>query len=122
MYRNEHVIYSCLYVDSQVVENKNHCDTNDLVLDGDLVVPDNVASGSFDAPEVNSFGHTFRFGFFFKVSNECLLFLNINEWEFTSFYLFNRDYEVESERKKQVEEFYRMNHINQTYDFVSITI
>ena len=30
-----------------------------------------------------------------------------------------RDYEAESERQKSVEEFYRINHINQTYDFVS---
>ncbi|KVI12247.1 Inositol oxygenase [Cynara cardunculus var. scolymus] len=45
-------------------------------------------SGGFDAPDINAFGHTFR------------------------------DYEIESERQKQVEEFYKMNHINQTYDFV----
>lgn len=31
----------------------------------------------------------------------------------------NRDYDVESTRQKSVEEFYRINHINQTYDFVS---
>ncbi|GKA71907.1 inositol oxygenase 4-like protein [Tanacetum coccineum] len=30
----------------------------------------------------------------------------------------NGDYDVESERQKQVEEFYRMNHIHQSYDFV----
>ncbi|MFS7988009.1 putative inositol oxygenase [Helianthus anomalus] len=30
----------------------------------------------------------------------------------------NRDYDAESERQKQVEEFNRMNHINQTYEFV----
>ncbi|MFS8020786.1 putative inositol oxygenase [Helianthus anomalus] len=29
-----------------------------------------------------------------------------------------RDYDAESERQKQVEEFYKMNHINQTYEFV----
>ncbi|CAH1431976.1 unnamed protein product [Lactuca virosa] len=78
--------------DSEVVENKNYSNnnnnTNELVLDGGFVVPDNVASGGFDAPEINAFGHTFR------------------------------DYDVESERQKQVEEFYRMNHINQTYEFV----
>lgn len=30
-----------------------------------------------------------------------------------------RDYHAESERQKTVEEFYRQQHINQTYDFVS---
>ncbi|KAK8604252.1 hypothetical protein V6N13_099200 [Hibiscus sabdariffa] len=48
-----------------------------------------VADGGFVAPHINSFGHTFR------------------------------DYHVESERQKGVEEFYRTNHINQTVDFVS---
>ncbi|XP_016191666.1 inositol oxygenase 4-like [Arachis ipaensis] len=32
--------------------------------------------------------------------------------------LFGRDYDIESERQKGVEEFYRLQHINQTYDFV----
>lgn len=31
----------------------------------------------------------------------------------------SRDYSVESERQRDVEEFYRTQHINQTYDFVS---
>jgi inositol oxygenase len=30
-----------------------------------------------------------------------------------------RDYDAESERKKTVEEFYRVNHIRQTHEFVS---
>lgn len=30
-----------------------------------------------------------------------------------------RDYEKESQRRESVEEFYRVNHINQTLDFVS---
>ncbi|KAI4357158.1 hypothetical protein L6164_001125 [Bauhinia variegata] len=47
-----------------------------------------VLSGGFMVPDCNSFGHTFR------------------------------DYEVESTRQKRVEEFYRINHINQTYEFV----
>lgn len=34
--------------------------------------------------------------------------------------IFVRDYDVESARQKGVEEFYRMQHINQTYDFVSL--
>ncbi|GJU98094.1 inositol oxygenase 2 [Tanacetum coccineum] len=74
-------------VEPQVVEEKNHSNTNELVLDGGFVEPSNEATGGFDAPEVNAFGHTFR------------------------------DYDAESERKKQVEEFYRLNHINQTYEF-----
>lgn len=47
-----------------------------------------VLDGGFLVPQINSFGHTFR------------------------------DYNVESERKDGVEEFYRINHINQTYEFV----
>ncbi|RWR82727.1 putative inositol oxygenase [Cinnamomum micranthum f. kanehirae] len=48
-----------------------------------------VLDGGFAVPETNSFGHTFR------------------------------DYDVESERKKVVEEFYRMNHIHQSFELVS---
>jgi hypothetical protein len=33
--------------------------------------------------------------------------------------MLDRDYDAESERQKTVEEFYRLQHINQTYDFVS---
>ncbi|KAJ6689455.1 hypothetical protein OIU85_005821 [Salix viminalis] len=47
-----------------------------------------VLDGGFVVPGTNSFGHTFR------------------------------DYDIESERQKGVEEFYRTNHINQTYGFV----
>ncbi|XLR32714.1 hypothetical protein S83_060614 [Arachis hypogaea] len=43
---------------------------------------------TFKAPESNAFGQSFR------------------------------DYDIESERQKRVEEFYRLQHINQTYDFV----
>ncbi|KAJ9553968.1 hypothetical protein OSB04_018013 [Centaurea solstitialis] len=46
-------------------------------------------SGGFDAPDINAFGHTFR------------------------------NYDFESKRQRQVEELYKMNHVNQTYDFVS---
>ncbi|URE45736.1 Leucine-rich repeat receptor-like protein kinase [Musa troglodytarum] len=45
-------------------------------------------NGGFVVPGTNSFGNTFR------------------------------DYDAESERQKTVEEFYRMNHIHQTHDFV----
>lgn len=47
-----------------------------------------VSAGGFAAPESNAFGQTFR------------------------------NYEAESERKDSVEEFYRMNHNHQTYEFV----
>ncbi|KAK1422501.1 hypothetical protein QVD17_25658 [Tagetes erecta] len=47
-----------------------------------------VLDGGFCIPHANSFGHNFR------------------------------DYDVESERQQGVENFYRVNHINQTFDFV----
>ncbi|XP_022777209.1 inositol oxygenase 1-like isoform X3 [Durio zibethinus] len=54
----------------------------------DNVEKELVLDGGFMVPQTNSFGHTFR------------------------------DYHVESERQKGVENFYKTNHINQTYDFV----
>ncbi|KAM5572574.1 inositol oxygenase 1-like [Rosa sericea] len=81
------------------VEDQN--EISDLVLDGGFVVSKDVAGNDgcvkpealvsndeFIAPEINAFGQTFR------------------------------DYNAESERQKGVEEFYRLNHIHQTYDFV----
>ncbi|KAI7987425.1 Inositol oxygenase 2 [Camellia lanceoleosa] len=56
-------------------------DNNDLVLDGGFPVPKSMQDARFEAPEINSFGHSFR--------------------------------------QQTVEEFYRVNHINQTYDFVT---
>ncbi|KAM0886924.1 hypothetical protein ACQ4PT_029387 [Festuca glaucescens] len=47
-----------------------------------------VVDGAFTVPDSNTFGHTIR------------------------------NYGAESERKETMEEFYRTNHINQTYDFV----
>lgn len=47
-----------------------------------------VLDGGFSVPETNAFGHGFR------------------------------DYNKESERRSSVEEFYRINHVNQTYEFV----
>ncbi|EAZ37359.1 hypothetical protein OsJ_21699 [Oryza sativa Japonica Group] len=47
-----------------------------------------VLDGGFVVPDSNAFGNAFR------------------------------NYEAESERKETVEEFYRVNHFNQTYDFV----
>lgn len=82
-------------------ENEKFCsETNELVLDGGFVLPKDisndgcvisevlVSNNEFIAPEINSFGQSFR------------------------------DYNAESERQKTVEEFYRLNHINQTYEYV----
>ncbi|KAL0552875.1 hypothetical protein IC582_012003 [Cucumis melo] len=65
-------------------------DSNELVLDGGFINPKSSPNDAgFFAPEINSFGHSFR------------------------------DYDnAESVRQKTVEELYRLNHINQTYDFV----
>ncbi|XP_052198667.1 inositol oxygenase 1-like isoform X2 [Diospyros lotus] len=73
---------------AETVEKKAGSDDNELVLDGGFPIPRSVQNAGFEAPEINSFGHSFR------------------------------DYDAESERQKTVEEFYRVNHINQTYDFV----
>ncbi|XVE74508.1 hypothetical protein DITRI_Ditri12bG0022700 [Diplodiscus trichospermus] len=68
--------------------NKVPVDENTLVLNGGFVVPETMPDGAFVAPHTNSFGHNFR------------------------------DYHVETERQKGVEEFYRSNQINQTVEFV----
>ncbi|XP_075667844.1 inositol oxygenase 4-like [Castanea sativa] len=86
-------------LESQAEDQKFSSETNELVLDGGFVMPKTesnnglvaeelVSSNEFMAPEINSFGRSFR------------------------------DYDAESERQKSVEEFYRLQHINQTYDFV----
>ncbi|QHN92487.1 Inositol oxygenase [Arachis hypogaea] len=67
--------------DEKNVHNNVTKDTNEVTLNG-------VSHNGFTAPEINSFGHSFR------------------------------AYDAESERQKGVEEFYRLQHINQTYDFV----
>uniref|UniRef100_A0A6N2N7N9 inositol oxygenase n=1 Tax=Salix viminalis TaxID=40686 RepID=A0A6N2N7N9_SALVM len=68
-------------------DRKDNYDAKELVLDGGFVVPHKTEA--FDAPEINSFGNSFR------------------------------DYNAESERQKTVEEFYRQQHTNQTYDYVT---
>ncbi|XP_044472308.1 inositol oxygenase 2-like [Mangifera indica] len=73
---------------SQVEEKDLENGTDELILDGEFALPKTLTSEGFVAPEINSFGQTFR------------------------------DYNAESERQKTVEEFYRLQHINQTYDFV----
>lgn len=85
-------------LESQVEDQKFSSETNELLLDGGFVMPKTVSnnglvaeelvsSNEFIAREINSFGQSFR------------------------------DYDAESERQKSVEEFYRLQHINQTYDF-----
>ncbi|XP_057443507.1 inositol oxygenase 2-like [Lotus japonicus] len=82
-------------------KNVNSEETNELVLDGGFALPKHESPNGFAAPEIkhespngfaapeiNSFGHSFR------------------------------NYDAESERQKGVEEFYRLQHINQTYAFV----
>ncbi|KAL9401585.1 hypothetical protein Peur_005434 [Populus x canadensis] len=61
---------------------------NNIPVDHDGQENELVLDEGFVVPDTNSFGHTFR------------------------------DYDIESERQKGVEEFYRTNHINQTYGFV----
>ncbi|OWM84458.1 inositol oxygenase 4-like [Punica granatum] len=73
---------------SQLDVEKTASAIDDLVLDGGFVMPKSAADDGFMAPNINSFGNNFR------------------------------DYHAESERQKTVEEFYRLQHINQTYDFV----
>ncbi|CAI8619710.1 unnamed protein product [Vicia faba] len=83
----EQIPFGSQFDDTKNVHSENN--TNELVLDGGFHQPQNDSQNSlFLAPEINSFGHTFR------------------------------NYDEESERQKGVEEFYRLQHINQTYDFV----
>lgn len=67
------------------------CDQPQLQLQFELPLEEKTivqSHGAFDAPDINAFGHNFR------------------------------DYNAESERQKGVEEFYRLQHINQTYGYV----
>ncbi|KAL4390770.1 hypothetical protein HN51_011707 [Arachis hypogaea] len=76
---------------SQFDEKSMHTVTEEakkVALNGEFSLPKEFSHNEFTTPEINSFGHSFR------------------------------DYDVESERQKDVEEFYRLQHINQTYDFV----
>ncbi|KAL1325678.1 hypothetical protein HN51_035734 [Arachis hypogaea] len=76
---------------SQFDEKSVHTVTEEakkVALNGEFSLQKESSHNGFTAPEINSFGHSFR------------------------------DYDAESERQKGVEEFYRLQHINQTYDFV----
>jgi hypothetical protein len=55
---------------------------------------------------------------FFLVIELVLVEWNLT-WSDGYVMLDHRDYDAESERQKSVEEFFRLQHINQTYDFVS---
>lgn len=124
-----HYIFKLLFVKSgSRAEDQNLQEqTNELVLDGGFVGPKNMPNDGFVAPEINSFGKTFRFFFFWLFSFLFLGYLDLN-WiiyfalKATSHGVLEtpcRDYNAECERQKSVEEFYRLQHINQTYDFVS---
>lgn len=111
--------------------------TGDSVLDGALVMPKSATEDGFVAPEINSFGNTFRWTkisclfshsrFAYHSSSDPELigseFRNIIAIEVRKLSLpvcvIYRDYDAETERQKTVEEFYRLQHTNQTYDFVS---
>ncbi|KAI8032475.1 Inositol oxygenase 2 [Camellia lanceoleosa] len=86
-------------------------DNNDLVLHEGFPVPKSVQDTGFDAPKINSFGHSFR-----AINQSSLS--RIDEMN-SNMKKLDRDYDAKSERQQTVKEFYRVNHINQTYDFVS---
>ncbi|XP_027101361.1 inositol oxygenase 1-like isoform X2 [Coffea arabica] len=73
---------------SEVEDKKTDSVADDLFSDSGVVVPKSAANDGFVVPGSNAFGNSFR------------------------------DYHAETERKKIVEELYRLSHINQTYDFV----
>ncbi|XP_020958661.1 inositol oxygenase 2-like [Arachis ipaensis] len=60
---------------------------NELVLDGGFPLPKPLSEDGFKAPQINSYGRSFR------------------------------NYHGESARQKSVEEFYKLQHTNQTYEF-----
>ncbi|CAL9226901.1 unnamed protein product [Arabidopsis halleri] len=80
-----------IFVEEVSALKKSGDKIGELKLDGGFSMPkmDTKDDEAFLAPEMNAFGRQFR------------------------------DYDVESERQKGVEEFYRLQHINQTVDFVT---
>ncbi|KAG5578769.1 hypothetical protein H5410_049396 [Solanum commersonii] len=76
-----------------------------------------------------SYNHADEFGLQVKVEEKKVSSFNGNEhifdegvFEVSNINAFGqsfRDYNAESERQKSVEEFYRVQHINQTYDYVT---
>ncbi|KAL3520914.1 hypothetical protein ACH5RR_019063 [Cinchona calisaya] len=73
---------------AEVEEKKIDSAGDDLLLNSRVVVTKSAVNDGFVVPGNNAFGHSFR------------------------------DYDAESERKKIVQELYRLSHINQTYGFV----
>ncbi|TKY44540.1 Inositol oxygenase 2 [Spatholobus suberectus] len=73
----------------QAEENNEHSQqiTNELVLDGGFPFPKPPSQSGFIVPDINSYGRSFR------------------------------NYYGESKRQKSVEEFYRQQRTNQTYEF-----
>ena len=67
---------------SQFDEKNVHSEeTNELVLDGGFPLPKEVSQDGFMAPEINSFGHSFRFQFHSIFFDLIFLFL----YKFKSF-------------------------------------
>ncbi|CAN1826087.1 Inositol oxygenase 4 [Linum perenne] len=77
-----------------VVDQKNKSkdgeEKEEMVLDSGFVVPEKglVSANGFAAPDINAFGNSFR------------------------------NYDAENERQKTVENLYRLQHCNQTFDYV----
>lgn len=80
---------------------------------------------AFLAPEMNAFGRQFRFLFFlfFPHLYRVVLSIYLDLIDMHALYWFcrRRNYDAENERQKSVEEFYRLQHINQTVDFVRVS-
>ncbi|KAH1086598.1 hypothetical protein GLYMA_07G126600v4 [Glycine max] len=68
-------------------KNVHSEDSNELVLHGAFPLAKHERQNGFNATDMNAFGNSFR------------------------------NYDAESERQRMVEELYRMQHINQTYDY-----
>ncbi|URE14325.1 F-box protein [Musa troglodytarum] len=83
-----HIVCRVLGEDALVVEQPRPAAVTGEVKRTPIDPKELLRDGGFVVPDANSFGHTFR------------------------------DYNAESEWQKTVEEFYRMNHIHQTCDFV----
>ncbi|XP_010536842.1 PREDICTED: inositol oxygenase 4-like isoform X2 [Tarenaya hassleriana] len=77
-----------VFHDVSALQKKIEEQDRELKLDGGFPMSDSPSDEAFLAPEMNAFGRAFR------------------------------DYDVNSERQKSVEEFYRLQHIHQTVDFV----
>ena len=103
------------------IEGKiNPHETNELVLDGGFVMPKQTPNGGFEAPEINAFGNNFRSIFFlFSLFNYGRARLHLGFLKIINVASLSRNYDAETERQKSVEEFYFLQHIHQTYDFVS---